>query len=167
MPHTTSLSEFPPAYLITFHTYGTWLHGENKGSVDREHNHLESDLVPANKQRVEAMQQKMSGEAMLLDQLQRSCVDQAIVGVCEHRNWDILAMHVRTNHVHVVVAATAKPEKVMNDFKSWATRKLREAALCNKDHKIWSRHGSTRYLRDDEAVQKACHYVIEGQGVEL
>jgi len=28
----------PLAYLITFTTYGTWLHGDPRGSVDREHN---------------------------------------------------------------------------------------------------------------------------------
>jgi len=26
------------AYLITFTTYGTWVHGDERGSVDREHN---------------------------------------------------------------------------------------------------------------------------------
>jgi hypothetical protein len=28
-------SGFPLAYLITIRTYGTWLHGDEKGSVDR------------------------------------------------------------------------------------------------------------------------------------
>jgi hypothetical protein len=38
----------PLAYFITFSTYGSWLHGEEKGSVDRAHNlpgtpYLEAD----------------------------------------------------------------------------------------------------------------------------
>ncbi len=28
-------TEIPLAYLITFRTYGTWLHGDIRGSVDR------------------------------------------------------------------------------------------------------------------------------------
>jgi hypothetical protein len=28
----------PLAYFITFTCYGTWLHGDQRGSVDREHN---------------------------------------------------------------------------------------------------------------------------------
>jgi hypothetical protein len=28
----------PLAYLITFRSYGTWLHGDPRGSVDRFHN---------------------------------------------------------------------------------------------------------------------------------
>ena len=30
--------EFPLAYLISFRTYGTWLHGDKRGSMDRKHN---------------------------------------------------------------------------------------------------------------------------------
>ena len=55
----------------------------------------------------------------------------------------------------------------MNDFKSYATRKLREAGLCDAESKVWSRHGSTRRLWTEEAVESACRYVIDGQGVEL
>jgi len=28
-------NEFPLAYLITIRTHGTWLHGDERGSVDR------------------------------------------------------------------------------------------------------------------------------------
>ena len=29
---------YPLGYLITFRCYGTWLHGDERGSVDRFHN---------------------------------------------------------------------------------------------------------------------------------
>jgi len=35
--HTCIVSE-PLGYLITCRTYGTWLHGDARGSVDRDHN---------------------------------------------------------------------------------------------------------------------------------
>ncbi len=31
-------TDTPLAYLITFRTYGTWLHGDERGSVDKNHN---------------------------------------------------------------------------------------------------------------------------------
>ena len=31
-------NEFPLAYLITFRTYGTWLHGDERGSIGRTGN---------------------------------------------------------------------------------------------------------------------------------
>ena len=31
--------EFPLAYLITIRSYGTWLHGDERGSMDRHEHH--------------------------------------------------------------------------------------------------------------------------------
>jgi hypothetical protein len=39
------LMSYPLAYLITFTTYGTWLHGDSRGSVDKQHNRYGDDLV--------------------------------------------------------------------------------------------------------------------------
>ena len=73
---------------------------------------------------------------------------------------------VRTNHVHSVVAASCKPEHVMDSFKAYATRQLREARLMGPDIKIWARHGGTPYLWTEEQVERAIDYVINGQGEE-
>lgn len=104
---------------------------------------------------------------MLLDAAERAIVEEAVRGVCDHRGWFLTAVHVRTNHVHAVTAAAASPERIMSDFKSWSTRRLREAGLVGADTRVWSRHGSTRYLWDEASVERAAHYVVEGQGVDL
>ena len=71
---------------------------------------------------------------------------------------------VRTNHVHVIVEAEAPPERVMNEFKSYASRELNRLDRDGPDRKRWARHGSTRWLWKDQDVQKARRYVIEEQG---
>jgi REP element-mobilizing transposase RayT len=43
----------------------------------------------------------------------------ALHAVCPHRAWNLLAAHVRTNHVHVVLEAEVRPEMAMNAFKSY------------------------------------------------
>ncbi|MGI9517454.1 MAG: transposase [Pirellulaceae bacterium] len=106
----------------------------------------------------------MSGQAMSLDDSQRVIIQDVIRAVAEHRSWKIDALAVRTNHVHVIVEADATPEKVMNDFKSWCTRRLREYGMVTANEPIWSRHGSTRFLWNDDAVARAIEYVVEGQG---
>jgi REP element-mobilizing transposase RayT len=68
-----------------------------------------------------------------------------------------MAAHVRTSHVHVVVNAAVAPERVMRDFKAYASRSL-------KHPKAWTRHGSTRYLWQRDDVTHAVRYVVEGQG---
>ena len=40
-PHSTA-----KAYFITYHTYATWLHGQDEGSVDPEHNAPGTPFIP-------------------------------------------------------------------------------------------------------------------------
>ena len=52
----------------------------------------------------------------------------------------------------------------MNDLKSYATRRLREAGLTGEDERIWTRHGSTRYLNTQRSLDEASEYVLYRQG---
>src|SRR5688572_30293307 len=40
----------PFGYHITFRAYGTWLHGDSRGSVDRFHNRFGTPRLPRNEQ---------------------------------------------------------------------------------------------------------------------
>ena len=51
-------------------------------------------------------------------------------------------------------------------LKSWCTRRLREQGLAQKDAKVWSHHGSTKYIWKTNQFTEACRYVVEGQGVD-
>lgn len=164
---TNETTEAPNAYLITFHTYGTWLHGGARGSVDPSHNRFQGELVPADSNRYSSARSRMKQPALRLGGQQRPVVREAIEGVCAHRGWELLALNVRTTHVHAVVIAAQPPERVMNDFKAWSTRRLREAGVVDRERSIWARHGSTKYLWNQPSVDRAIRYVIEGQGVDL
>jgi hypothetical protein len=137
-------------YFISSACYGVHLHGHESGSVDRRHNVPGSRLVEANPERVAVKRQPMDQAPDCL--------------VCFDRGWSLWAAHVRTNHVHVVVEADVRPEKVMNAFKSYASRGLNRLEIDGGDRKRWARHGSTRWLWKDEDVQEAIRYVVSGQG---
>jgi REP element-mobilizing transposase RayT len=151
-------------YFITFACYGSHLHGDESGSIDRRHNLPGSRLLEAQPQLVAAERQQMDQAPYLLDHDRRAAVLEAIREVCLHRGWGLLAAHVRMNHVHVVVEAEAQPEKVMNDFKRYSSRSLSQLGIDEPERERWARHGSTRWLWKDEDVQEAIRYVIEGQG---
>lgn len=167
MPTSEKSGSAPLAYLITLHSYGSWLHGEAKGSVDRLHNLPGTEVLLSDEKRLTAMEARRREAAVTFSAPQRQLVHATIHEVCQHRGWELYALNVRTNHVHVVVAGNSTPEKMMNDFKAWATRRLREADLVSSTAKVWSRHGSTRWLWNDQAVEAACRYVLEGQGPDL
>ncbi len=157
----------PVAYFITFHTYGSWLHGDKAGSVDRKHNLPGAPVLEPDRKRRDREYSQLKHTPLTLDETRRFVVDQAISEVCAHRGWMLHALHVRTNHVHVVVSADRMPERVMNDLKSWATRAMIEAGSIQKGIKAWARHGSTRYLWNEEQVHDASDYVLNRQGAPL
>src|SRR5712692_9196389 len=126
----------PLAFLITFRCYGTWLHGEERGSIDRRnYNRYGTPEMPLNKKILADEEGELKTSAFLLDRAQRAVVESAIREVCEHRAYSLHALSVRTNHVHSVVSAPCRPVHVMDSFKAYATRKLREANLLSYDVK--------------------------------
>ena len=157
----------PLGYLITFRCYGTWLHGEERGSIDRRHYHrYGTPDMPANRRLLVEERAALRGKPLRLNKAARATVESAIKEVCQHRRYCLYAVNARTNHVHAVVSSSSKPEIVMNGLKGYATRSLRNARLLADDIKPWARHGSTRYLWTEEQLADASEYVVFGQGDE-
>ena len=89
---------------------------------------------------------------------------KALKDVCAYRGWTLFAAHVRTQHIHLVVAAKDDPEKVLHDLKAYASRARTRAGLDGETKRRWTRHGSTRYLWKAEHIGAAIHYVVREQG---
>jgi REP element-mobilizing transposase RayT len=161
-------TDIPLAYLITFRCYGTWLHGDERSSVDRFHNQYQSPYVSENKNLHSYKTALLKGNIINLNAEQRKSVEDAIREVCEFRNWILQAVNVRTNHVHLIVSiGTAKPERALNDFKSYSTRKMRQNNCWHLEYSPWSEKGSKRRLWNERSVELAIDYVINGQGDQL
>jgi hypothetical protein len=111
-------------YLITFTCYGAHVHGDQSGTVDRKHNLPGSRLLNPDPARAGIERQLMQHRPYLLDGTRRELVLGSIHEVCSHRGWNLLAAHVRLNHVHTVVEADTRPEKIMITFKAYASRAL-------------------------------------------
>jgi REP element-mobilizing transposase RayT len=160
-------NEIPLAYLITFRCYGTWLHGDERGSMDRKRNKYGTARIQPNIRLKAAETALLKSQPLVLDAEQRIVVERAVREVCTHRTYILRAINVRTNHIHTVVTAACKPEPVLNAFKAYATRELRKARLISRSIRPWSRHGSTKYLWRERQVERANDYVLYGQGDEL
>ncbi len=158
----------PLAYFLTFRTYGTWLHGDPRGSIDRDHNAYGEDVLRRDDSLRRRRMDGMTDPPMLLDSREkRASVRAAIERTCGLREWTIWAVTVRTNHVHCVVSSSKSIEGTLSDLKAWATRALREAGLVSDSAPVWAYHGSTRYLFTEEDVKGAMHYTMFEQGPDL
>jgi len=128
-------------WLITFTTYGTHLHD------------------PPALARWE--QRQLSADIYLLNEQRRPIVLAAIRRVCERSSWDLIAAHVRTNHVHILLdGPDARSASLASAIKSDASRRL-SLELGEPHMRRWTRSSSILRVRDFDRILK---YVIDGQG---
>ena len=122
----------PMAYFITFTCYGTWLHGDERGSVDQEHNAPERRCCRPT-QTATPGDGKPSPSRPITSMA--TTPSHAGCGMRDRpaEGWTLDAVHVRSNHVHIVVTAPGPPERVMNDFKTAASRRLNKAFPGERD----------------------------------
>ena len=160
-------TEIPLGYLITFRSYGTWLHGDTRGSIDRFHNLYKSPYIEPNEKWHRHNAQVLEHEPVVLNAAQRRAVDCAIRETCSFRKWYLHALNVRTNHVHSVVSiGSAPPERSLSAFKANATRQMREDGCWRQEFSPWAEKGSKRYLWNEQSLARAIEYVLYGQGDE-
>jgi len=155
----------PLGFFLTFRTYGTWLHGDARGSVDAEHNRYGTPLAAADALRAERAGALMGQKPMAFDAPMRETVEAAIRDACAHHGWELIELKARSNHVHAVVAfAHQSPKRMAQRLKARATRWLRERGHIAAGQRVWvDGPGSRRHLWTEQDVADAALYVREYQ----
>jgi hypothetical protein len=137
--------------------------GTKKGSVDRKNNIAGEPLIIPDVELRNARKALMEESPYLMEAAERAIVLTAIRQRASYRGWHLFAAHVRTNHVHIVVVGDATPERMMTEFKAYATRALNRISTDMRQ-KHWTRHGSTRWLNTEESLGRAIEYTVAEQG---
>ncbi len=167
MPEGSGFRGEPLAYFLTFAGYGTRLHGDIRGTVDRRHNTPGEPPLSRDDFRMDFARRNLKWQPMTFEEGARRIVEASFQATCTFKGWGLLAVHCRTNHVHAVVAGREGASLVMHDLKWRATRALRDGNVVAESRPVWARHGSTRYLWTDEDVSAAIAYTMEAQGAFL
>src|SRR5262245_9027632 len=156
----------PLAFHITWTTYGSWLHGDERNWVETG---VPGIQPPDPKRKAEAVN-KLDDVPVELTADQRRIVEQTIRHHCRIRGWTLHALHVGAVHVHIVVTADRTPEEVMNQLKAWTSRRLSDhAGLRDRVAKKagrkrwWTEHGSTKWINDQMYLDNAIRYVRDRQ----
>ena len=154
----------PLAYFLTWTTYGTWLPGDARGSIDDEHNRFGEPPLDPQPAREAALRARLAEPPYRMSEPARKMVEDAIREHATFREWTILALSVRSNHVQLVIEAPSHtPEQVMAQCKSWATRRLRSKGTLDQRTRVWTKMGSTRSLWTRDAVLRTADYTSRFQ----
>jgi REP element-mobilizing transposase RayT len=154
-------------YLITFRTYGTWLHGDRRGSVDRFHNVYGTPKLPPSPRRQQYERQLMKAPPVKLDARRRQAIRRSLDETCRIRKWKLWAANVRRNHVHSVITAQCRALTVLQVLKAHATRTMRESGCWHSERTPWAYRGSRKKLWTEKDLIDAIVYVEYEQGEPL
>ncbi|MCX7121531.1 MAG: transposase [Gammaproteobacteria bacterium] len=155
------------AYFITFVTYGSWMHFDDRGSVDPKNNIYGTPRIEGDRNFCEMKKNKMRYAPFMLNTEQRINVMQTVISVCNYCEWRLFAVNVRTNHIHIVVQSQNTPEYVMNKIKAYASRHLNILNPENKERSYWARHGSTIPVLSRDYFYFLMDYVVNQQGSKI
>ncbi len=152
----------PIAYFLTWTCYGTWLPGDDRGSVSWQRGQL-----PPRPRLEDWCRGQMKSEAVILSDTERAIVEQTITEHAERRTWFLHTVNCRTNHCHSVITATDyKPKVVRDQLKSWCTRRLNEhqtQRCLSVPSRWWTKGGSQQLIFDEESLLEVIAYVRDAQ----
>jgi hypothetical protein len=146
----------PRYWLLTWTTYGTWLPGDARGFVSRVREGAAPDgpriehCIPGTPYMKDlpglarASRAAMKGDPIRLRLDQATLAAQDFSATAKYRGWELLAGAVMANHVHLVVGVPddPPPEKLLQIFKSYASRALNRAFGRPAGGTWWTESGS-------------------------
>src|SRR3954468_14988790 len=102
----------PLAYHITWGTYGTRLHGDARGTVDRGHNEFGSPVLGPDPERQRDERQRLKFPPITLDRHEPLFIEATLPSVCERGHWTYVEGAAGPDHVHAIVSAPFDPETI-------------------------------------------------------
>jgi REP element-mobilizing transposase RayT len=160
-------------WLITWTCYGNWLPGDKRGFVGnvRVEGEQVSHNVPgtpydADMPRLEAwVRRQMKGPPVTLDKPDAEAMIAQYRETARIKGWELQAASVMFNHTHIVIGVPGDPDpqRILDAFKSWATRAVKKIRPIPPNGTFWTADGSKRKLADEEALRLGVIYVVKKQ----
>ena len=138
------------------------MRGDSRGWVDRDHNQVGSNYRSPRPPLLESDRKRMAEPSFSLSRKSRKLAAEACSRTCQDRSWILVALHVRTSHLHAIVRAATTPGRVLAVLKSCATKRLRAHGPYRT--RYWARGGSKKYLWNPRQISVAIDYVLNCQG---
>ncbi|MGE3180372.1 MAG: hypothetical protein AB7N71_01980 [Phycisphaerae bacterium] len=151
----------PLGYLITFSIFGTRLHGDERGSVDRQHNVYGEPTLGIDHKRNERAKDRMGSAEVRLTNDQQCAVEDAMKEIAARGGWELSAISAADDHVHVVLSGEAQPQKIRALAKRWLSDFLNARWRQDAPSGWWAEGGSCKYLWDADSLRRAVEYVAQ------
>ncbi len=149
---------WPLAYLITFSTYGSRLHGDPRLTVDRRHNQFGEPYIQPDQVRMATEHERLCSNAIRLTLEQQRHVESVTPVVCDRGGWTHHASSAAPDHVHLLVSAAVEGKTVRKILKRWLTEALNNRWPTPMNG-WWTEGGSVKWIWNAESLEAAGNYV--------
>jgi len=126
---------------ITFGTYATRLHDDDRPTVDRRHNQPDTPFPDADPDR----QRPPGDRPIRLTRPQRMHVETMVAPICELGKWHLrtASAAIEGDHVHVLLEAAPSidPKRIRRWLKRWLGESLVKSSGCAASSSISRRSG--------------------------
>lgn len=162
-------------WLFTNTTYGTWLPGNERGSVTSvrdisrgsriEHDQPDTPWeghIPGIERSALAL---LKAPPIFLSLAQAEIVLAQFQETALYRDRTLHAVSIMPNHWHMVVTLPGDPDpdRVLSDFKAYASRVLNRKYGRPTSKTWWTMRGSKRKLATEAALASAINYTLYKQ----
>ncbi len=128
--------ELGRVYFLTFSTYGTRLLGREKGSFRWDSQYVEPNAALYN-----YMSVNLNEPRVVFSTVESAIVHDSIMASAHQFGWEIDALNVRTDHVHIVLFTPegARPPEIVRKLKTGATYALYETGVRAVGSRVWTK----------------------------
>jgi REP element-mobilizing transposase RayT len=152
----------PLAYHITFGTYGTRLHGDPRGTVDREHNQFGEPILGPDPERQREEASRLNFEPVYFTLEQREFIESVIPSICERGGWQYVICAAGPDHVHVCLSAPDIPgDRIETWLKRWLTEQLSARWPLLPGARWWAKNGSVKWIFDEAYFRNVKQYIAD------
>lgn len=150
----------PLAYHITFGTYGARLHGDSRGTVDREHNGFGDSILEHDLERLQEAAGRLRFDPIYFTAEQREFLESIIPSICDRGSWQHVVSAAGPDHVHVCLIAPVVPgDRIKPWLKRWLGEALSARWPLSKGASWWAEHGSVKWIFDEAYFQNVKKYI--------
>lgn len=148
------------AYHITWGTYGTRLHGDPRGTVDRQHNQVDSPILAYDQHRWSVEKERLRFPPVRFTRDQMLFIESIVPDICQQGYWAHRASAAGSDHVHIIVSSQHEPQTIPRLLKRWLGQEFSRKYPLPEGATWWSECGSIRWISDESYFRNAVKYVV-------
>jgi REP element-mobilizing transposase RayT len=155
------MDDSPLAYHITFGTYGTRLHGDPRGTIDRRCKAYGQPIVEHSEAREQIAAERMKHQPILFTVDQCVFAQAAVEEICERGRWEFIQTACGPDHVHVLLKSERKPKAIRRWLKRWLGEAMTARWPLPDGQSWWAKGGSAKCVWEEKYLRNVEQYIRE------